>query len=387
MKAKKILLNSLPLLFIGGIMAYAAAPTGGYLPNATLDPDCAPNDTDCFVQIAPELTSVWDNTDGSVADETGDINYTEGNVGIGTTSPSQRLDVVDNIDGSTRVQVMNTSDTANASAGHSIVGAGPGRFGYTALYPSGYTTDTDISDQLVIRAGNWVANGIKFWTGSGINADISFNTGGTGVANTDMIVKQNGNVGIGTTDPVNRLDVQWAARIGSSYDTFTAPRNGLIVEGRTGLGTDDPRSQLHVVATNTTVKVEQSGNVPVTFYRSADASSTARGQQLRFNFNNAGTEETRVNISASTTAAGGGSFEVNAMDAISGALSSRIFINEEWRMGLGTQLPSAKLHVTGTLMVEDGGEACGPARIGAIKFDVATLKHQGCDGTDWNNLY
>lgn len=31
-------------------MVYAAAPSGGYLPGTTSNPDCAPGDTDCFVQ-------------------------------------------------------------------------------------------------------------------------------------------------------------------------------------------------------------------------------------------------------------------------------------------------------------------------------------------------
>lgn len=33
-----------------GFLVYAAAPSGGYTPGATLDPDCAPGDTDCIVQ-------------------------------------------------------------------------------------------------------------------------------------------------------------------------------------------------------------------------------------------------------------------------------------------------------------------------------------------------
>lgn len=95
MKTKKILLNAAPLLLIGGIMAYAAAPTGGYLPNATLDPDCAPNDTDCFVQIAVDEDPWFGVDDNAVAtDNTEDI-YQLGRVSIGTSTIGQELDVLD----------------------------------------------------------------------------------------------------------------------------------------------------------------------------------------------------------------------------------------------------------------------------------------------------
>ncbi|MDB4984767.1 MAG: hypothetical protein JWM20_946 [Patescibacteria group bacterium] len=33
------------------LLVYAAAPSGGYAPGATLNPDCGPNDTDCAVNL------------------------------------------------------------------------------------------------------------------------------------------------------------------------------------------------------------------------------------------------------------------------------------------------------------------------------------------------
>jgi hypothetical protein len=47
--------------------------------------------------------------------------------------------------------------------------------------------------------------------------------------------------------PKNRLDVKGAAVIGDSYaGVNTAPANGLLVEGKVGVGTTDPKAQLHV---------------------------------------------------------------------------------------------------------------------------------------------
>jgi len=58
------------------------------------------------------------------------------------------------------------------------------------------------------------------------------------------------NVGIGTASfvPLNRLDVKGNAVIGNTYSgNNTAPANGLLVEGNTGLGTVLPTEKLDVV--------------------------------------------------------------------------------------------------------------------------------------------
>lgn len=50
-----------------------------------------------------------------------------------------------------------------------------------------------------------------------------------------------GNVGIGTTSPNNKLDVNGSAVIGETYaGTNAAPANGLLVEGEVGIGDTNP---------------------------------------------------------------------------------------------------------------------------------------------------
>ena len=65
-----------------GYFAFAVAPTGGYSPAQTLDPACAPGDTDCFVQESWKI-------------DTGNnfVYNTTSNIGIGTNTPRRQLDV------------------------------------------------------------------------------------------------------------------------------------------------------------------------------------------------------------------------------------------------------------------------------------------------------
>jgi hypothetical protein len=61
----------------------------------------------------------------------------------------------------------------------------------------------------------------------------------------------NSRVGIGTTNPLNKLGVAGNAVIGSGYaGTNTAPTDGLLVQGNVGIGTTNPSGALHVKGAN-----------------------------------------------------------------------------------------------------------------------------------------
>ena len=61
------------------------------------------------------------------------------------------------------------------------------------------------------------------------------------------ITIKDGNIGIGTTAPKNKLDVEGAAVIGAAYaGSSGAPDNGLLVEGNVGIGTTTPSVKLEV---------------------------------------------------------------------------------------------------------------------------------------------
>jgi hypothetical protein len=66
-------------------------------------------------------------------------------------------------------------------------------------------------------------------------------------------LKNGGNLGIGTNNPQNKLDVEGGVAIGSTYSgTNSAPTNGLLVEGTVGIGTNNPQQKLHIAGTSAT---------------------------------------------------------------------------------------------------------------------------------------
>ena len=127
--------------------------------------------------------------------------FRNGDVGIGTTSPNAKLEI-------------------------DISGSG-----------SVFQTDrTDAGGYFTIDHGGERTNFNSY-------QDYTFSRHGSEY----MRIKNDGNVGIGTTTPKNKLDIEGGQVIGSTYSgTKTAPTNGLLVEGKVGIGNDDPLYQLDV---------------------------------------------------------------------------------------------------------------------------------------------
>ena len=78
-------------------------------------------------------------------------------------------------------------------------------------------------------------------------------------------IYRNNNVGIGTVNPKNKLDIGGGAVIGANYSSSRiAPTNGLLVQGNVGVGTISPSQKLDVFgvvrASNSTVNYLETGH-------------------------------------------------------------------------------------------------------------------------------
>lgn len=151
-----------------------------------------------------------DNTERARITATGDV-------GIGTTSPADKLEVVHG--GATGIQSRSTS-------------------GFS-------TVDIDASNG--DAALRYYSNGSFQWNirnTPGTN-HLEVFEGGSGSRMT--VQDGTGNVGIGTSTPASRLDVEGGVSIGATFaGTTAAPTDGAIIEGTVGIGTSAPAFPVHV---------------------------------------------------------------------------------------------------------------------------------------------
>jgi len=148
-------------------------------------------------------------------------------VGIGTTDPDANLHIYENTNGFVGIHIENPNTGSGSAEGIYFVNE-DGDMAAIRLYDDNSTYPSQM------RIFNNRPNG---------SIHLS-NTGG-GITFTN-----NGNMGITTTNPQNKLDVEGAMVVGSTYSgSYTAPSNGMLVQGNVGIGTTSPDAKLEVYHT------------------------------------------------------------------------------------------------------------------------------------------
>ncbi|MDI6734437.1 MAG: hypothetical protein QMD50_03060 [Patescibacteria group bacterium] len=61
-----------------------------------------------------------------------------------------------------------------------------------------------------------------------------------------LTIRTDGNIGVGLTNPGSKLSVAGGLAVGASYANQTAPVNGAIIEGKVGVGVNDPKYTLQI---------------------------------------------------------------------------------------------------------------------------------------------
>ena len=271
-----------------------------------------------------------------------------GNVGIGTTSPASKFHV---------------------SGGNMLVDNTFGLNGYNSVGVVRNLISVNSSNIVNIGANSGDMSTLNLNGGSGGVAGINFVVG---TANTAVRIDNSGNVGIGTTAPLNPLHVasSQANKVVAFFNnTDTADGNGLFIRGggsnlgkyalsvqdaasndlvrvlangNVGIGTTTPETALDVVGSITSSAIVKSGT-----YFSANNVGYIRGDtagSLRIQGGSTNTE-----------------FRNNANNA------TLVTILNEGNIGIGTTGPTYKFQISGT------AGAGGVARIGSIDYGTTTV--------------
>ena len=196
---------------------------------------------------------------------------TTGNVGIGSPTPTSKLEinagtttntyamnVLGSINDFYQINMQNVSVGTSAQSGIAFtrddgtntdkfawVGVNNSAFANPQAYNVGYAKDMEI---LVLDGNIYAAAGTS-------GKLITFLTGGVAEANRRMTIDAVGNVGIGSTIPSQVLDVNGSGRFAGSGDTLLNPTSGNV-----GVGTTVTRARLTIDGTIYSINMTSGGS-------------------------------------------------------------------------------------------------------------------------------
>ncbi|MDA9245700.1 hypothetical protein N9P20_00900 [Polaribacter sp.] len=249
----------------------------------------------------------------------------DGNVGIGTTSPETKLEVTDTIQTTKQTRSKGWYTSGSGLALETGVSGGKG-------YVLSYNRTTSSYADTIIES-----TGVKFVTAS---SGKFYFTGG--------------NVGIGTTSPGVKLDVNGTIKTNAIFrgdtlnnsanthniiyrsgtSTFIAGGDKLVVQdgGNVGIGTTSPAAKLHVSGGD--VRLDDGREVIF------DVSGTVTASEELII--DAGGTDSKIVLDGADS----------AMQLITGN-SVAINIDDAQKVGVGTTSPSQLLHVAGNMRLQN----------------------------------
>jgi|GEM_PF-1552608 hypothetical protein len=175
--------------------------------------------------ITSGISSQWTTTGSTVS-------YAGGSVVIGTTTANHEFDVwgisntmIGTTTGDPTLTVTNAGQTLGNGSSVAFQGV-----------------DTNGTEVTLARISD-ISTSLTAGAASG---NLAFFTRNAGTQQQDLTILAAGNVGIGTTTPLDALDINGSEAVGSYAGSNTAPSDGLIVSGNVGIGTPAPTSTLSV---------------------------------------------------------------------------------------------------------------------------------------------
>ncbi len=261
------------------------------------------------------------------------INYNSGNVGIGTSQPGHTLEIVDNeTNGYTgwadkrhllRVQNLNSGNFSNAAA---IITAGP--VGTASGLSLGHSAPTYYHNPDVSSIFNIEGKGLNIGTWGATPAPITFATGTPDSCK--MIINGDGKIGIGTTSPVSWLNIE--KNVSGGDRVFlrlenTSNANSALVANHILAGTNDNSNNLELISTAQSYFPTTTPGSGFGIVRSGKLALMAWGSDA---------------YPTSLI-----SFYTGGSPSNPTASLERMRIDQNGLVGIGTDVPKTKLHVSG----------------------------------------
>ena len=298
------------------------------------------------------VSSQW-TTSGS------DIYFNGGNVGIGTASPTVKLDIYENVNGLTQIRIINDNVGSEVKTQINLGSTG-----------NNFKITSHSGNDLVFPKLN------RLWTtatGSAISID-------TGTPGEGLYVEDGGQVGIGTTSPSELLEISRATagdvylKIENENSAITSDA-GLKIKTQNGsefilqldrsLGTSGALTFAGNTSDNLVID-HNTGNVGI--------GTTTPGQKLDINGTGGSTsgigftnayDEMLMYFEANTddsdfvwNYAGTGQVDMGIKS------TGVMYLGMQGNVGIGTTTPGEKLHVQGNVKIEDTILYTNPVTLG-----------------------
>jgi hypothetical protein len=257
------------------------------------------------------------------------IKQNTGNVGIGTTSPIYKLDITALGYGIQHYGNATNSLRTYAGSGYQVIEAttstGVSQFGY---FSGNFFVEAGGSERMRITSGGNVGIGT---TSPSVKLEVVGGTINNQIARFITADFPTHSIGLGVDgagsewgasifqDDVKRftIDGNGGILVGSSYQSSNAPANGAIIQGNVGIGTTSPGTKLQVNST--------AGTYGIT--------------------NTNGTVTIGTYIEASNTYASFGTSSNHPIGFFTNNNAPQMYINTSGNVGIGTTSPARKLTV------------------------------------------